>query len=187
MSSNSASQQTGGGSAQVTFGPGPPYLPYLVSLYHLVVLVGSGFLVANIYGFFSPGVAAVSAQVSLPLSKLALCSFCFGVMGGALCASRWVILSVGKKTYHKSKVLWQLMIPIHGGFLAIFMMVAIKSGMLSLSGTETPGEDTTKYAWLIMTVSFLSGFASRVVTERLEEMARALFGKKPKSNALSTK
>jgi len=168
--------------AQVKFDPGRPCLPFAVSGFHLLLLLACGVMIAVGNGYFSSGFLS---RLGLPVSDIGFQAFCFGVIGGTLCASRWVIMAVGRKIYDKNRVLWQLLIPIHGGFLAIFVLIAIKAGLMSMvvEGESGVQSDSDRYQWLILTLAFLSGFASKVLIERIEGMARALFGKERESES----
>lgn len=165
------------------FDPGPPWLPYAVSLFHLFLLVISGLLFAAGNDFFS---SSLIRGLNIPVSEIAFQSFCIGVIGGTLCASRWVILSVGRNIYDRNRVLWQLLIPVHGGFLAVFVLIAVNAGLMSMVGSNEAGQESNgeRFQWFILTLAFLSGFASKVLIERIEGMARALFGKEPEERSV---
>lgn len=165
-----------------TYDPGAKWLPYGVSAIHVVLLAFFGWIVAQTSG--SDGNVYIPL-ISFPISVIAVHCFCFGVIGGTLCASRWVILAMGRQIYDKNRLLWQLMIPVHGGFLAIFVLIAVKAGLMSMTGANQAGTvgDPNRYQWLILSLAFLSGFASRVLIERIEGMARALFGSEPEKES----
>lgn len=170
------------------FDPGPKWLPFGVSAFHVLLLIVFGWIVASTSG---SDAKIYLPWVSLPVSRLGVHSFCFGVIGGTLCASRWVIMAAGRGIYDRKRLLWQMLIPLHGGFLAIFVLIALKAGLMSLTGTNQPPQtsqtsvasDSTTYQWLILSLAFLSGFASRVLIERIEGMARALFGSDPEEKS----
>lgn len=167
---------------QGAFDAGKWWYPYAVSGFHVLLLIVCGLLVAAGNRYISCWPIGL---LGLPVKEIAFQSFCFGVIGGTLCASRWVIMAVGRRIYDKKRILWQLLIPIHGGFLAIFVLIAVKAGLMSMvaEGDTGVSSSSERYQWLILTLAFLSGFASKVLIERIEGMARALFGKEPESES----
>lgn len=169
-------------TVQAKFESGKSWYPFAVSGFHLLLLLACGVLIAVGYGCFS---GSLLSRLGLPVSAIGFQAFCFGVIGGTLCASRWVIMAVGRKIYDRNRILWQLLIPIHGGFLAIFVLIAVKAGLMSMvtDGESDIQSGSDRYQWLILTLAFLSGFASKVLIERIEGMARALFGKEPESKS----
>lgn len=180
-------QENSGDSAAETPVPvyerGPKSLPYLVSAYHIILLVLCAVLLLKIAGLGNDDALTI---LRIPVSPVVTQIFCFGIIGGTLCASRWVIMAMGRQIYDQNRLLWQLMIPVHGGFLAIFVLVAVRAGLLSITGAnQTIAAD--RYQWLIFSLAFLSGFASKVLIERIEGMARALFGSEPEKESAIAK
>jgi hypothetical protein len=161
-------------------------LPYLVSAYHIILLVLCGLVLLKIAGLTNVEALKI---LGIPVSPVVTQIFCFGVIGGTLCASRWVIMAMGRRIYDKNRLLWQLMIPVHGGFLAIFVLVAVRAGLMSITGANQTdaADDPDRYQWLILSLAFLSGFASKVLIERIEGMARALFGSEPENQSAIAK
>ncbi len=151
---------------------GPKPLPYLVSAFHIILFVLCGWVVLKTGGLQQ---GSEISFLGIKASPEVVRCFCFGIIGGTLCASRWVVMAMGRKIYDKNRVLWQVMIPVHGGFLAIFVLIAVRAGLLSITGASQT-DDADRFQWLILTLAFLSGFASRVLNERIEGMARGLFG-----------
>ncbi len=150
-----------------------------VTVYHILLLVINAVLITFLYVNKGPsGVVPMGGLGQLPAT--AVYSFGFGIMGGVLYASRWVIYSVARRDYLPRKILWQVISPIHGGMLAVFVVIAVKAGILGVAGVETGSpEGAARYVWFVMALSFMTGFASKIIIERVEEMTRALFGKEP--------
>jgi hypothetical protein len=148
-----------------------------VTVYHFLLVAISAIIIIVLYVKTVPG-EKVSVGGLGQLPATAFYSFGLGLIGGVLYASRWVIHSVARKDYIPRKILWQIVSPIHGAILAVFVIVAIKAGILGIAGVDTSSsEAASRYVWFVMAVSFMTGFASKIVIERVEEMTRALFGK----------
>jgi hypothetical protein len=152
-----------------------------VTVYHVLLFVICAFVITLLY--INKGAAGTVSMG--PLGQLpapAVYSFGFGVIGATLYASRWVIYAVAHQNYYPWKILWQLVVPLHGGVLAVFVVIAVKAGILGVAGVETTNPDiAARYVWFVMALSFMSGFASKIVIERIEDMTRGLFGQMPNS------
>jgi hypothetical protein len=156
-----------------------PVAAIWVTVYHFLLLVINALLITVLYINKGPnGLVPMGGLGQLPAT--AVYSFGFGIIGGVLYASRWVIYAVARQDYLYRKILWQVVSPLHGGVLAVFVVIAVKAGVLGVAGVETNSPDVaSRYVWFVMALSFLSGFASKIVIERVEEMTRALFGMAP--------
>ena len=147
-----------------------PRQAYWVSLYHGLVLVASVMIVI----MFELEKLNVKDCVRLMIYAAAL-----GSSGGALNASRTVVWAVRRESYETKFLLWQILTPIHSGFLAVVGLVLIRGGMMALTNTDsnvTPTE--AQYSWAIMGFSFFIGFSSEVFIKKLRAAAEALFGER---------
>jgi len=156
-----------GANGRTDLGPGDDWRPYAVCAYHILIIIGSAWVSLRCrYGFcdsdsdFRNGVFAV----------------CFGSMGGALTASRYVVYSVAHREYDAQKILWQVLTPIHSAVLAFGAGVAVRGGLITLASVQQPAEP--QYTWFVIGFSFLVGLASESVVKRLIMAAEALFGER---------
>jgi hypothetical protein len=113
-----------------------------------------------------------------------------GATGGALNASRRVVLSVRYRSYLMSRLPWQLLTPVHSAVLAAVAFLAIEGGLLSLANSGERAEP--RYTFFVMAFAFLVGFVSEVFVKRLIAAADALFGEaapadpEPRDDAVDT-
>ncbi|WP_200286508.1 hypothetical protein [Rhabdochromatium marinum] len=119
---------------------GTPKLAVMISIYHVVIFVLSGTCVLS-----------ASETNGLLSSHLTLVYvLAFGAIGGALNASRYVVIAVRHGAYDNRRFLWQTLTPIHGSILAGIGFVVIQGGIVAL----TPGIDNPKtYKYFLMGVS----------------------------------
>ena len=148
---------------------GTPKLAILVSIYHIVIILISCFVM--IYAECTIGYLNSHKSLVYVLS--------FGAIGGALNASRTVVIAVRYGKYDKRRVLWQILTPIHGAILAAVGYVLFQGGIVAFtSGVDNPNT----YMYFLMGVSFLIGFSSELFIKRLIKAAESLFGEFKNAN-----
>jgi hypothetical protein len=143
------------------------WTPILVSVYHCSVIAVTVGIIASPYG-------KIAAEASSDWRIKLLLVAGMGAVGGALNASRRVIIAVRYRAYLRSRVLWQILTPVHSAVLACVGYLAIEGGLLSLANTGQRAEP--RYTYFVMAFSFLVGFVSEVFVKRLIAAADALFG-----------
>lgn len=142
-------------------------VPLWISLYHVLYLLITAGLIASPWG-------AAAAEPKADWRFKLLLVAAMGAAGGALNASRRVVLSVRYRRYLMSRVPWQMLTPVHSAVLASIAFLAIEGGLLSLANSGERAEP--RYTFFIMSFSFLVGFVSEVFVKRLIAAADALFG-----------
>lgn len=140
-------------------------VPVLVSAYHLVIVVLTICAIISPFGDIQP---------NRDWREILLLVAAMGATGGALNASRRVVLAVRYRKYYMSRLLWQLLTPVHSALLAAVAFLAIEGGLLSLARTAERAEP--KYTLFVMAAAFFVGFVSEVFVKRLIAAADALFG-----------
>src|SRR6185295_545098 len=106
--------------------------------------------------------------------QIAAYALLFGVLGATLNASRTVLMAVGAGAYDTNRTLWQLIIPLHGGVLALITVVALTDGVLpAAGGGRAANADPTNFA---TGCAAIVGFATDLVVIRIKDAARTFFG-----------
>lgn len=144
-----------------------PTQAYLVTAYHLAILIGAAIIVLLTYR------GTITENDAI---KKALFALCLGAAGGTLTASRYVVYSVRHSIYDPRRLLWQLMSPLHSSILAGVALLTIKSGLFTLGQPLSPEEP--KHTLAIMAFSFLVGLASESFVKKLIVAIEALFGER---------
>lgn len=138
-----------------------------ISAYHVLLLIISALVLLGINQKW------ISPNEEL---QRVLLSICFGVMGGTLTASRYVIYAIRHRRYDKGRTLWQLLTPLHSALLAAISMIAVRGGLITLStGTATKEPE---YSYFVMAFCFLVGLSSESFVKRLIMAAESLFGER---------
>jgi hypothetical protein len=170
-----------------------------VSIYHALILIiglwittysiGPDHLIACSQAPPSQAGSVVDAAAAMGIGNVChtkpllvlVFALCFGMIGSALNASRYVVLAVRHKRYDSSRILWQILTPLHGGVLAVVAVYVVIGGLFSVVQAAAVNQ---QYGYFIGGFSFLVGFSSELFVKRLMAATEALFGElKAKSDA----
>ena len=150
-----------------------------ISVYHFVLLIGSLVGIGHLIG---PVLLCVQMENGFcgirPINLLLIASL-FGVLGGTLTASRQVVQAVTNNIYETRRMLWQIMVPVHGGVLAVVGVFVIAGGMVTIAGGEVlkkPAETPENLIFFVGGFAFIVGFASETFVKALFRATRALLG-----------
>jgi hypothetical protein len=149
-----------------------PTLAKVVTAYHVLILLAA---LGVCYQLIYCNNCFFNNQL---YSKHSIICLCFGVIGGTLNSSRWVVKAVKDGKYYKNRVLWQVLTPIHSGVFAVIALSFIKAGFnfaYDQTATPVPGPNYTEY---VAVVSFLVGFSSEIFIKRMISATEALFGER---------
>lgn len=108
-----------------------------------------------------------------------LCRYAYawtgGLLGGTLCALKWLYHSVAHWRWNKDRRLWRLLAPHLSAALAFVFVCMVDSDMLVIFEQEA-----IQKAPAIVSVSFLVGYFSDTALAKMLEIAMSLFGTKGK-------
>ncbi len=149
-----------------------------ISIYHVILLL---IALASIFIFLY-----FPSYTTHNLRNPIIC-VSFGVIGGTLNASRYVIISVKNGNYDNKRILWQLLTPIHAGVFAIIAIILMKSGLHMTLNDNIKMTNNSKYVEFISIVSFLAGFTTEIFIKRLISASESLFGEKKTINEKNNK
>jgi hypothetical protein len=142
-------------------------IAYVVTAYHVILIVA---------GMTLPIVTICYWQQLAQELRVFIHAVSFGVLGGTLTASRYVVYAVRHQEYRVNRVPWQIMTPIYSATLSWVGIIAVRAGLLTLGGSAPQkGEENV---FFIMAFSFLVGLASESFIKRLIMSAEALFGER---------
>ena len=147
-----------------------------VSVYHAgILIIFSLWIVFQL----APANVVQTTHHDIPYDIMFLFSFASGMIGGTLQASRYVVWAVRHGRYEVRRVLWQVLTPVHGGVFAIFGLLVVYGGLISLTNVESvkvPGSN----GYFIGGLSFVIGFTSEHFVMAMIRAAEAMFGHKDK-------
>lgn len=138
-------------------------------------------------GFYLAGVLVIGAIVAVIILRLAprlenhlltqriLCCALGGITGSWIYCVKWYIRAVTNRIWHYDMVVWRLISPFLGIFLAISVYVVLQTGLMGVTFTQqNAATDPKLYAYAI---GFIVGLFSDDVMGKLTEVAKTLFGK----------
>ncbi len=141
-----------------------------VAIYHVLLLFISAVIIT--------GFQYCPIMLDLP-GKIPMSSFFVGMIGGTLNASRTLVKVVRDGKYDEKRILWQVLTPIHSGFLAIVAVIFLKSGFhLAIDSNGQASSISFNNFEFIFVVSFLSGFSTEIFIKKLIGASESLFGEK---------
>ena len=150
-----------------------------VSGYHFLFLVAALAGIALLIGPVLLCLQMENGSCGIRPINLLMIAFLFGALGGTLTASRQVVQAVTNNIYETRRILWQVMVPVHGGVLAVVGVFVIAGGMVTVAGGEVlkkPAEAPENLIFFVGGFAFIVGFASETFVKALYRATRALFG-----------
>jgi hypothetical protein len=144
---------------------GCTWIPYVVTLVHLLLIMSAGYIAVMTVCNWTTADVEFGIFVS---------SATFGVVGGTVTASRYVVYAVRHREYDRNRILWQLMTPVYSAVLAWIGTLAVRAGMLTLTSA---GQQKERLSF-VPVFSFFVGLASESFIKRLIASAEALFGER---------
>ncbi|MBZ5530640.1 MAG: hypothetical protein LAO20_04345 [Acidobacteriia bacterium] len=158
------SEASGNAATPKRSAPDGGRVPYVVSMYHLLILGSVIFLALKFQHHAIPSDDWFDEIYAL----------LGGGLGGTVTASRWVVWAVRHGEYDARRLLWQLSTPVYSAALAWIGLVATRGGLLVVSNSAPTKEPN--FTYFVLAFSFLVGFASEAFLKRLILAAQTLFG-----------
>jgi hypothetical protein len=112
------------------------------------------------------------------LTQNILCCALGGITGSWIYCVKWSVRAVTNKIWRYDLIIWRLVSPFLGIFLAVSVYVVLETGLMGITFTRpnapAGGSDPKQYAYAI---GFLVGLFSDDVMGKLTEVAKTLFGR----------